>query len=380
MKRITIILVIIAGIALGSCTSIKRHDDAVRIKPDSFGKYLVHPETGELRDGTTLKGTVLGLEVVSKPDSCPVVETTPYSRDTYILFLDEKAEAEKKNIERIEIDDIELVGQMFDQEKNQYNNINLFENYNDPTEMRGLRAVSVDSLMIDTCNPCNCTPWSFGMDLDLSLALNIKCPEREFGMFFLELRGGYALYSDFRTVNDETGIDSYFGEIATGFRFGDKRQWGLGLAYFSGVPMHNSYTSKLVNRPVALFHGRYSHPEEKFLGLCARPYYYGQFGISIDELSIDLMEFKYSTGCENCKEYIKELGADGVVPEIDLSLPISFGLGAGLEIPVNKYADLAIDMGFRSIAFGEAAPIAGFSNVPTNRRIYMFLFRLGLTI
>lgn len=364
--------------ALASCSGIQRYDDAIRIKEEAAKKYYKNPATDELRDGRTLKGTVMRMQVVSIPDTCPITDKTSFTNTASAIFLDEDSPDGSGNFELIPLEDIESVGRMFDMPENKYGNINYFENYNNPDRMRSLREVPVDTIMVDTCCPCKCIP--FDLDIDLDLAFNLQCIERNFLWFFLEVRGGYAVYNDNIDLFTLEARESFPFEIAWGARFGGKKEWGLGMAFSSGVKSYNAFKAVDLLRPVILLHGRYQSPNDKFLGLCMRPFAYAQFGVTIDKLSISLFDFNFNTKCDDCKRYLEGLEESGQLPGIDFSMPLSFGIGAGFEIPIIPLMDLSVDIGFRSLAFGEAAIIAGFDNVPSMRRVNMMIFRFGFTI
>lgn len=369
----------IAGLLtfLASCNSFRRYDDAIRIKETSSSKYYQLPGKNGLRDGGTLRGTAVGVIIESFPDSCPIDDSTKWMCSRYLVFLDEKSPEEKELFEKIPLDDIELVSSLFTPVQNKYGNINLFENYNNPDRLKSLREVPVDSIQRDTCCPCSCQPW--GIDLGFDLDLSLKCPERTFRSFFLELRGAYAVYSDFSSQTTKIGRDAWPLEIAAGLRFGGMKEWGLGLAFSSGTKSYNSFKAVDLARPVILLHGRYQSPRNNLLGLCMLPFIYGQFGIALDKLSFSLFDFNFNTKCVNCKKVIEDLSAKNLIPGLDLSLPLSFGIGAGLDFPIASFMDLSFDAGFRSLAFGESMVAAGFDNVPSMRRINMLIFRFGLT-
>ncbi len=377
MKTCLYIIAIVGFITvLSSCSNFQRHDDALRIKDEAAKKYYRHPTEEFMRDGSTLHGTVVKVQVTSIPDSCPVTPETHFTKKTSVVFLDHKAKAKPENFEIIPIEDVQLISDLFDMPRNDYNNINIFENFNSPDEMRPAREVPVDTIEIDTCCPCNCVPW----ELSLALDLNLKCVERNFKWYFLEVRGAYAMYSDFYSLTDERGRDSYPFEIAAGVRLGENKEWGVGAAFTTGIKTYNSFKSLDYTRPVIMLHGRWQSSKDKFMGLCMRPFLYGQFGFSIDKLSMSLMDFNFNTGCDNCKKYLKGLENNGQLPGVDFSVPLSFGIGAGIDIPIVEDLDLSFDLGFRSIAFGEAVAIAGFDNVPSNRRVNMMIMRFGFTL
>ena len=377
IKYIYISLIIFGlSLLLSSCSSFNRYDDAVRIKSDSAYKYIQNPVTKELRQGSTLRGTVLKVNVVSVPNSCPVTDTTGFTSDTTILFLDKDLDPKPENYEKVPIEDIVLISDVVDLEPNEYNNINLFENFNDPQRLRNVREVPVNSIIIDTCCVCSCIPW----DYDLNFNINLNCPKRDFFWWFIAPRAGYAVYMDLSNLSTEVARTSYMFELTSGVRFGGKKEWAVGLTYSTGIKAFDSFKAEDVLRPVVLLYGRYQSPSESFLGQCIRPYIFGEFGMTIDELSIALPRFQLSESCRNCRKFIEGLKADGLLPEVDLGLPISFSIGAGIDIPFSKYFDLSFDIAFRSLGVGESVEAVGFENIPSLRRINMMIVRMGFTI
>lgn len=364
-----LLLAFIVSCLISGCSSIKHYDDAVRIKQEAADKYIYHPYSNKKRDGSNLRGTVIKVQVSSIADSCFEGEPVSYFQKLSVIFLDSHSKKDDE-IEIIPIEDVILVGQVEAIPRNKHNNINVFENFNNPEEFDALRTVPVDSIKIDTCiKRCDCE--QFGITLP-GFAFKIECIKREFDWFFVELRGGYAVYTDKMADIPEFGREGWLGEIAMGIRFGGLKEWGLGLALSSGVPINNSFDNTDLLRPTLMLHGRYQSGNDRFLGMCMRPFIYGQLGASIDNMTIDLFNINMSDDCKN--------NIDTDLPYIDFDLPISWGLGVGMDIPVEPFLDLSIDLGVRSIAFGESIDgVNGYDNVPTYRSLNMFLLRFGLT-
>lgn len=368
MKKILIFLALAAFAA--SCSSFQRQDDAVRIKPDKAEKYDILFDTDSsvigTRNGNTLRGTVIGILKKTYANDCPADEFTKYTTRDYVLFLDSLSE-DVENIEQIPLEDVELIGtKLPDLPENDYGNINWFENFNNPLDPRNIREVRVDSVYIDTCSVdyCDCAPLSVNVRYP-ELNLRLECPDCDYSWYFLELRGGYAVYDDVNPDKLTIGRDGYLGEAAFGARFG---RYGLGLAVSSGVPIYNSLTEGDIYRPVTMLHGRYHFDKIA----CMIPFAYGQFGMSIDEFSLDL--FKVSV-CDGCKSNIEV-----EPPNADISIPVSWGFGIGLDIPnYTCLFDLSFDLGFRSLAVGQPMVFGGFANLPTKRRINMLVLRMGIT-
>jgi len=341
-------------------------DDAIRIKQDSAYKYIQNPFTNELRNGSTLRGTVLKVMVANVPDTCPITPTTKFTSRTSVVFLDSLTKDED-NLEYIPIEDVFLVGQNANLPMNEYNNINLFENFNDPAKMRKIREVPVDSTRLPVCSPCRCQKF------DLSARLpwfDFSCLDRKYLWFFLEARVAYAIYTDVGSILEKQGRGEFFGEIATGLRFGGLKEWGLGLAFSYPIKTYNVFNNTDVSHPVVLLHGRYQSPKEKFLGFCMKPFFYGQLGTAISDITLDLHKLNFNEECRN--------RISAYLPYIDISLPITYGIGVGLDIPVAPIMDISIDIGYRSFAFGEEKSIASLI-LPTSRRINMLVLRAGVT-
>lgn len=349
-----------------NCSRFQRMDDAVRIKQDSAFKYIKNPFTNDIRNGSTLRGTVLKVLVANMPDSCPVTPSTKFVTKTSVVFLDSLT-TDEDNLEYIPIEDVFLVGQNTNLPVNEYNNINLFENFNDPAKMRRIREVPVDSTKLGVCSPCLCQKFELSARLPW---FDFSCPERNYLWLFLEARLAYAIYTDVRSSIATQGRGEYFGEIATGLRFGGLKEWGLGLAFSYPIKTFNSFNNTDVSHPVVLLHGRYQSPKDKFLGFCMKPFIYGQLGAAISDITIDIYKLNYNEECRN------QISA--YLPLIDLSLPITYGFGVGLDIPVASMMDISVDIGYRSFAFGEETSIASVI-LPTGRRVNMLVFRAGIT-
>ena len=335
---------------------------AIRIKPDSASNYSKNPFTEKFRNGLVLRGTVLKVVKTTYPGSCPINENTKYPTKTYVTFIDSSSKNEDY-IEMIPIEAIDLIGPKINLPSNVY----VFENYNDPLKPKSTREVRVDSTYIDTCRfRCKCGEVSIG-----GLGLP-SCVKRNYSWFFAELRAGYAVYNDFKQVGVEIGRESFLAEAAWGLRFGAASEWGIGVAFSWGLKAYNSYLQEDVPRPLLMLHGRWQSDKDRFYGMCMKPFIYGQLGLSVDELSINLGRLKLNDDCGLNTEIEK-------LPNIDFNLPISYGFGGGFDIPVAPFLDLSLDLGYRSLAFGETVQTLGFKNIPTLRRTNVFFIRLGVT-
>jgi hypothetical protein len=379
-------LVALSACALlaAGCSSAQRFNDAVRIKPQKEAAYQRTPVTNEPRDGRTLRGTVIEVQIAPRP-------TSPEMIDTTFLFLDAKLPDKEKSYERIPLDDVERVSALFSLPPDTlYNNVNVVESFNTTEQIPTLRRVPVrdytpylakrsagDSSAASPKEDCGCLP------LDLSIPFpDLECAHRDYAWYFVELRGVYSTYNDQPTRTTEQGKDAYLAEVAAGFRFGAADEWGVGVLYSSGIGSYDSYTSALVRRPLVLLHARYQTPGPvtNFLGICMKPFVYGEFGATIDKATVNLMKLNLSstTECGECGEMINDLNASGELGNLDLSMPLSFGLGLGVDVPVASFMDVSTDIGWRSIGIGENAQLGGWV-VPSLRRLNTFFFRAGLT-
>lgn len=430
LKNVCLLCSFIMAFALVSCSSVGKRDDAVRIKPESVSKYNYNPSTKLIRNGSTLRGSVIKIEYVSGPDSCPITENTKYVTKGYVLFVDSSSKS-ITDIERIPLEDIDLVGLKTNLPKNKYGNVNYFETYNNPLLPRELKEVPVDTVEQDPCKvPCPCQPLNIGLP-----GINLKCPDRELSWWFFEVKPGFALYNDVNEKDEKVGKDDWMMDIAAGIRFGSSKKWGLGLILSSGVKVFDHYDSTSYKRMNLALYARYDlfrntkrvsdtkksmdsmrvieqmtmydtvtfkikdpitcqerdsvnirsyikpsevmKYQEKLQEMyqefevrpCLNPFIYGLLGASIDKFSVDLFDLNFATGC---KSKIDASGGD-----IDIAMPINYGFGVGVEIPICKSFDISADLGFRSISYGERIVSGGYI-VPTNKRINSFVFRFGI--
>ncbi|MES2767453.1 MAG: hypothetical protein V4642_16375 [Bacteroidota bacterium] len=367
-------MICIAGI-LSSCSTVKRYDDAVRIKADRESRYDRSPDNVTLRDGRTLRGTVVEVQIARNAQN-------PQQIDTSVIFLNAGAENKSENYERIPIGDVELVGTLFDTPKNEFGNANVFESYNNTEKIPYLRTVNVKNYVTEDCG---CEPLSFDASYTPP---TFRCPDRTYDWYFLEARGIYSAYNDRGAGFTEVGREAIQGELAAGLRFGAFNEWGMGLAYTSGLYAYNSFNSTSgttlteANRSTVLLHTRYQMAKSvtDFLGVCLKPFAYGQFGVTVDKASVNLFKLNISDeGCSDCNQLVNDLKANGSLGDYDFSLPLTFGLGAGIDIPVSSWLDASVDIGWRSMGFGDESSTAGFSNVPSLRRMNIWRARVGLT-
>ncbi len=362
---------------LSSCsTTMQRNDDAIRIKPDSVKNFRWNRFNESFRNGSLLRGTVVGAKVIVSPQPCPQPEDTIHQG--YVIFVDSLSKAE--SYEYIPFEAVQFIADSL--------NINqdtalVFENFNNPEGIRQLRMVEIDTIYND-CNPCNCRPLNL---LDFKLPrIKLSCIERKFHRVFIELKAGYSIFTDKLFSGEEKGREGWSLEASAGIRLGDEKNynsdkwnpnWGLGLTFSTGVNTLNTFNDEDITRPALLTYLRWQSPDGRFLGLCMRPFIYGQLGITLDKLSLDLFRINW---CDECKEGEagSQLPSIELQPNVDWSLPISWGVGFGFDVPVLPILDISFDFGYRSLAFGELTTALDYI-VPTGRRVDMFLFRFGLT-
>ncbi len=415
------------SVLLASCSSYLKNDDAVRINKDKTSKYNINPNTKTPRNGNALRGEVLGIEYLAVPDSCPINDSTKFIKTGYVLFID-SSNTSKKDIERIPLEDVDAVAKNVDMPVNEYGNVNYFENYNNPLLPKNLREVPVNTVYQDTCStPCPCE--KLNLDIEMPCILCFDCPKRELKWWFVDLKPGFATYKDVNADGEKVGKNDWTFDAAAGVRFGSSKRWGLGLIFSTGVKLYNTWDSTNSKRMSLNLYGRYDlirnkerinksrkltdtlpeisemmvydtiktktmdgcgdsviirksikpseiikyreRIEQEFKEIevrpCPNPYIYGLFGASIDEFSIDLFKLNGS----ECKNSIEWAGAD-------VSMPLNFGFGVGLEFPLGLDVDLAADLGFRSISYGDKEVISGML-APVNRRLNAIVFRLGIT-
>lgn len=418
-------LLLAVSFLCAACSSHKqttKYDDAVRIKPEKADSYSVNPATGKFRNGAVLRGEVQSIEYITTPDTCPVDEHTHFNTVGFVNFVDAES-GKKAAVERIPIEDVQPVAAAMKLEKNSHDNLNYFENYNDPLLPKNLREVRVINTLNDTCSggTCPCEKLNIGLPM-----FSLKCINRVYGRTFLEIKPAYSSYKTLNKFKVKTGYSDWSLDVAGGVRFGKDKRIGLGLLFSTGVDVFYSKDSTYRKRMSLNLYGRYDPlrrkkkvasgdasslknidyivydtlktktadgcadstyviskidpvkfsrneeiNEKKFREInvrpCPNPFIYGLFGMSIDKFSVDLIRMN----CNDCKQSVKWSGAD-------ISLPLNFGFGAGLDFPIAKHCDLSADLGFRSISFGDKQIFTGY-RFPVRERVNSLIFRLGIT-
>lgn len=383
-KTLNKVIVLIAiGLIITSCSSFRKSDDVVRIKPEHSKEWeeFNGPQGPVIRNGNALRGTVLSVTKEVTVDCDSGIPTTSY----FINFLDSLANSNLSYVEKIPLEHTIPVGQIIENlPKNQYDNINYFENFSNPLNEKNLREVKVDSIY-NGCHDCGCKRGDFDIG---KIDAKLRCPNCDYSWYFLELRYGYAIYGDIKYENAKIGRDANIGEIAFGYR--SKNHWGLGLSFNYGLKAFNQFDTNFtdINRSFLMLHGRYSFvPPKKDEGYpipflkpiydvaastCTRPFIFAQYGIALDSISMDLMKVKTCSDCENQITYKPG--------NLNLSFPTSYAIGIGLDIPLPKcWFDLSMDLSYRKYDIADRMNTGEFWNVPSRRTLDMFVFRLGIT-
>ena len=288
-----------SGALLSGCSAARHANDALRIKPEREAAYRRTPATNEPRDGRTLRGTVVEMQIAPRSATLERIDTT-------FLFLDAKLPDKEKNYERIPIDDVERIGALLALPPDTlYNNLNVVESFNTTEQIPTLRRVPVrnftpyiatksgDSAGAPKRNEdCGCLPLDFSIPFP-----ELECPQRDYAWYFAELRAVYSAYNDKPRRNTEQGKETYLAEVAAGVRFGAADEWGVGVMYSTGVGSFDAYDAGDVRRPLVLMHARYQTPGPitNILGICMKPFVYADFGAAIDDISINLMKLNLSS-------------------------------------------------------------------------------------
>jgi len=393
------ILLFILSLLLYNCSSTQQTEGnfIVRIKQDSCYKYnFVETINGKkIRNCAALKGKVLGITKLIEQQQ----------EKTYVEFIDKTGY--KKEL--IPIEAVELVGLS----KGLNLDTNWFEYQNNPLDPFIIVEVPIFTKNVYTVGPppeinCPCQSLSINIGckssdcfppfkitkreiideeapsedcycLDLSnqkTNLNVL-DEISSRWYFGELKFGYGFFNDKLNNGEEVFSDAFTAEIAFGYRLGFRKQYVLGLSYFAGIPVINSQQStnqiieniEKINRTAIFIHSKYSFDEL----FCFYPFIYGQIGFAIDKSSFDLL--KLSTFCKDCRRKLEyEPGS------YSAEVPISFGLGVGVDFPLSCEYAFSLDLGIKSLAIGEEPDYTLFGYLaPIQRRINLLLFRFGLS-
>lgn len=470
---------------------LRLYDDALTVKKEFRDRYRnIYCSDARNRaagDGSTLRGTIVGLRVRNIDDD--------RLRDTVVVFLPDSCPRESRFTTEIPMAHVDLPARMTNMILNREQNINRFLTYNSVTGIPELRDVPIDS--------CGCTDRP-----DVSTTTpSTPCRIAPCRPFFTEMRvvPGLFSYADQTSQTQSTVRRTLAYEVATGFRFGGVHadafgfikalanldlglesklgcpcirvdtvfvrdtvirsaeaptitvssdsvlvqqcevnettrhsesvhegvsrfvgfdpmlrlfarldgdvdgsvkaglgltpscsKWGIGMSYTSPMAVYNAYTSGVpidIQRAVTMLHLRYDFDRVS----CMKPFAYAQIGTSMDSLTLNLWKYNLS-GDANVDSALAQiqrtcgtcnLGGGGgggfnfQLPSLQAAiggLPISYGFGIGIEYPLFNMFDIAADIGYRSLAAGEAIPYLGALQLPTYRRIGMWRLRVGITL
>ncbi|GAB5466001.1 MAG: hypothetical protein Kapaf2KO_14370 [Candidatus Kapaibacteriales bacterium] len=411
MRIIKISVAFYLLIGLISCSSIEpvTNDDALRINLDSLqyisgesnpqaGKInpMVEPNTGKSRSPATLRGNVFNI-YVNKQEYLTESGELAESEQRFYVFLDSLAyNVDNPEYEFIPEGLVQNMGIQVGMPDSTY----WVESYNNPLDPPIIRQLPIETKEV---NDCACGDLMINVPpCDGCEVPDIKCPfpwkerAQNRSWYFVETRFSYAYYNNQRFNPELSFIEEYPTdagaiEVAAGYRFQDrwKNHFGLGVMYTTGQPMFSESNFESVRRPSVMLHGRYQFDEI----FCLFPFLYADFGLTIDEASLYLGRISYSANIDgfldielcDCDEegdidgrlrLAQEAAADS--PDVDLSIPISWGIGGGIDIPVHKYFDLSFDLGYRYVSYGDEVRLYGYA-VPTRIGNGMFILRAGFT-
>lgn len=422
MIRHLALLALCALLAVG-CASVDTKpdtspfEDAVRIKPEAAHRYVQLASNSANRDGRTLRGVVSHVLIMKDTAGIPVDTVWAY-RDKYDSTLSETRIA-------IPLRDIELLPTIFpDIKTGEYRGINLVESYHVTKNIPTIRELPVERSDAPK-KDCDCEPFSVSM----ALGIKLRCYDRDYTRFTMSGLGRASMYTDGNTML-QAGKVAYGGDVIAGYRFGEDMRWMLGMTFSSGLPTVNAgdITPTLTTlndlaetvRPLALLTGRYyfmplkqsealkdkerpylyidasigeqkpTPAEEELRRLrandswfkavfgCIKPYMYGEFGMALDALTTGAASLSLGgVQCSECTASLQNAKANGSL-DVNWGLPVSFGLGVGINIPIAPFLDLEIDLGYRNIAVGDGLNLLGFTNVPSVRRMDSFQIRFGV--
>lgn len=392
-------------------------EDAVRIKPEAAHRYVQLASTAANRDGRTLRGVVSHVLIMVDTSGNPLDTVWAY-RDKFDSTLSDTRIA-------IPLRDIELIPTIFpDIKTGEHRGINLVESYHVTKNIPTIRELPVERSDAPK-KDCDCEPFSVSM----ALGIKLQCYDRDYTRFTMSGVGRASMYTDGNTML-QAGKVAYGGDVIAGYRFGEDMRWMLGMTFSSGLPTVNAgdITPTLTTlndlsetaRPLALLTGRYyfmplkqsealKHKERPYVYIdasigeqkptpseeelrrlrandswfkavfgCIKPYVYGEVGMALDAMTTGAASLSLGgVQCSECTVSLQNAKANGSL-DVDWSMPVSFGLGVGINIPIAPFLDLEIDVGYRNIAVGDGLNLLGFTNVPDVRRLESFQIRFGV--
>lgn len=357
-----LIYLLITLAILASCSNVKveeinKTDHAVRIKEEFADLYNYIPSKDSLsqitdndtiqRNGLVLRGEVIKLVKNYYQDSTGDVEILK----SHVLFIDSLAK-NKYVPEIIKTEHIDYSHNLALGKDSSF-----FEVYHDGEDFNEMTAVPVEINRKSTPPPSEIPDPPPVMDCPCEqVDIELSCVQRNYKAYWVGLNGSMLLRE-----SEDVGRNAGY-EIKAAYYLDKYKTWSIGLNYVSNYKVQQSLTNELYNvQNLLLFSKKELKP-----WFCIRPYFFGEFGAAIDEASLDL----FRLNCADCKRNLE--GGDA-----DLSIPISFGLGTGVNLPLTSWLDLDINIAYRSLSYGDFQNYFGF-RTPTRRRLNGVFFGIGL--
>jgi len=435
MRIIKLLSCVCTIVLLASCTTSKvglelekkmaEHEDAVRIKPEVSEKYFQKSSGDASRDGRTLRGYVEYVQIMR--------DSANNAIDTVFAFRDKVNNKPSAKGILIPLKHIETIPTLFPGiQTDSLGGINLVESFHVTKNIPEIRTIPLQDALIKNCD---CQPFSLNMGLDVSLRLalgldagiGLSCFDRDYSEFWGATHLRTSSYTDGIIDNAIYGTSDlarlqYGGDFTVGIRVGEDYRWAFGLTFIQGMQTINAGAfdpniliadMPLVNRPIGLFTSRHyfvpvknsqkgkksesffyvdvygdesdkpAREEKEGDGIlkalfgCMKPYAYNEFGFAFDAASLAALSMSLGLECYDCTIRIKDAQANGDI-NMNWSIPLTYGFGVGVDIPIMDDVDLEIDLGYRDVAVGDSYSLLGFSNIPSTRRLGTFQLRLGV--
>ena len=343
----------------GCSTPNVQSDDAIRIKADSVYQYI----GDKASDFKTLRGAVRNVTIeTTKEKYC--LDSISYKYDTTVVLYN----TEFKKLYRIPISHIEI-----------------------KPELAPLNTFNNDEFYVESYNNIDVIPHLRKVPIERNEKTELYCYPgcRHYSLVFVELRLLGSFYPDFRQPNTSIYRAGYGEEAVFGVRMGASKDWGLGLAFSSGVQAVNSFdpNSKTPDfHPSVSLHLRYQPTEMpwKLIWFCGKPFLYAQYGLSVDNSSIELAKAILSPSSTAWYVNLKNNPAyqclGNPVTTGVLGMPTAIAIGTGLDVWLLPSMDFSIDLSYRSQSFAEVRNLAGIGDVYQMRTVSPALFvRMGIT-
>ena len=435
MRQITLLSYLFAIAILASCSGLKEpsalerqmseYEDAVRIKPELTEKYFQKSTGDANRDGRTLRGFVEYIQITRDSLNKPI--------DTVFVFREKINNKPSAKALGIPIRDIETIPSLFPGlQTDSLGGFNLVESFHVTKNIPEIRTIPLQDALIKNCD---CQPFSLNMGLDLSLRLalgldagiGLSCFDRDYSEFWGAAHLRTSSYTDGIIDNAIYGTSDlarlqFGGDFTAGIRVGEDYRWAFGLTFIQGMQTINAGAfdpniliadMPLVNRPIGLLTSRHyfvpvknsqkgkksesffyvdvygdesdkpAREEKEGDGIlkalfgCMKPYAYNEFGFAFDAASLAALSMSLGLECYDCTIRIKDAQANGDI-NMNWSIPLTYGFGVGVDIPIMDDVDLEIDLCYRDVAVGDSYSLLGFSNIPSTRRLGTFQLRLGV--